>query len=103
MRAKKRNVPAYSAVEMNCFAPEMRQPPSSRVAEVRREPASDPASASVSANAPISSPRASGGTKRARCSSVPKRSSGSVTALVWTATVTPTPASPRESSSITSM
>ncbi len=103
VRAKRRNVPAYSAVEMNCFAPAIRQPPSSRVAEVRSEPASDPASASVSANAPISSPRASGGTKRARCSSVPKRSSGRVTALVWTATVTPTPASPRESSSSTSM
>jgi hypothetical protein len=103
VRAKRRNVPAYSAVEMNCFAPEMRQPSPSRVADVRSAPASDPASASVSAKAPISSPRASGGTKRARCSSVPKRSSGSVTALVCTATVTPTPASPRDSSSITSM
>ena len=102
VRAKKRKVPAFSAVEMNCFAPEIRQPPSSGVAGVRIAPASEPASDSVSANAPISSPCASGGTKRARCSSVPKCRSGSVTALVWTATVTPTPASPRESSSSTS-
>ena len=64
VRAKRRNVPAYSAVEMNCFVPEIRQPPSIRVADVRSEPASEPASVSVSAKAPIASPRASGGTKR---------------------------------------
>ena len=46
-------MPAASAVEMNCFAPEIRHPPSSRVADVRREPASDPASASVSAKAKL--------------------------------------------------
>ena len=103
VRANRRNVPAYSAVEMNCLVPEMRQPPSSRVAAVRSEPASDPASVSVSANAPISSPRASGGTNWLRCSSLPSVRIGSVTALVCTATVTPTPASARESSSSTRM
>ena len=53
VRAKKRKVPAFSAVEMNCFAPEIRQPPSSGVAGVRIAPASEPASDSVSANAPM--------------------------------------------------
>ena len=81
----------------------MRQPSPSASARVRSAPASEPASGSVSANAPICSPRASGGTKRARCSSVPNASSGSVAALVCTATVTPTPASPRDSSSSTRM
>ena len=38
---------------------------------VRSEPASEPASGSVSAKAPRCSPRASGGTKRLFCSSVP--------------------------------
>ena len=88
---------------MNCFVPEIFQPSPSGVAEVRSEPASEPASGSVRANAPSSSPRASGGTKRDRCSSVPKVRIGSVTALVCTATVTPTPASARESSSSTRM
>ena len=89
VRAKSRNVPACSAVEMNCFVPEMRQPSPFGSAAVRSEPASEPASVSVSAKAPISSPRASGGTKRERCSSVPKVRIGSVTALVCTPTVTP--------------
>ena len=103
VRAKRRNVPACSAVEMNCFVPEMRQPSPFASAAVRSEPASEPASVSVSAKAPISSPRASGGTKRERCSSVPNVRIGSVTALVCTPTVTPTPASARESSSRTRM
>ena len=96
-------MPAKRAVEMNCFVPEMRQPSPSGSAFVRSDPASEPASVSVSAKAPITSPRASGGTKRARCSSVPKLRIGSVTALVWTPTVTPTPASAREISSRTRM
>ena len=57
----------------------------------------------MSAKQPIRSPRASDGTNRARCSSVPNWSSGSVHAEVWTATVTPTPASARDSSSSTRM
>ena len=97
------NVPACSAVEMNCFVPEMRQPSPSGVAVVRIAPASEPEPDSVSANAPSFSPRASGGTNRSRCSSVPNARIGSVHALVCTATVTPTPASARESSSSTRM
>jgi hypothetical protein len=84
------------------LAPVIVQPSPSASARVRIAPASEPASGSVSANAPIVSPLASGGTKRSRCSSVPKDRIGSVQALVWTATVTPTPASARDSSSSTS-
>jgi hypothetical protein len=62
VRAKRRNVPAWRAVEMNRFEPEMCQPSASGVAAVLSEPASDPDSGSVRANAPSSSPRARGGT-----------------------------------------
>ena len=103
VRAKSRNVEACAPFVIHCFVPMMRQPSPSASARVRSAPASDPDSGSVSANAPSPSPRASGGTKRARCSSVPYVRSGSVQALVWTATVTPTPASARESSSSTRM
>jgi hypothetical protein len=88
---------------IHCFAPVIVHPSPSGTAAVRSEPASEPASGSVRAKAPIVSPRASGGTKRARCSSVPNARIGSVHALVCTATVTPTPASARESSSSTRM
>ena len=103
MRANSSTVPAKAPLVIHCFAPVIVQPSPSATAAVRSEPASEPASGSVSANAPIASPRASGGTKRLRCSSVPKVRIGSVTALVCTATVTPTPASARESSSSTRM
>ena len=69
---------------------------------MRIAPASEPEPDSVSAKAASSWPWASGGTIRPTCSGVPWVSSGSVPALVWTATVTPTPASARESSSSTS-
>ena len=88
---------------IHCFVPVIVQPSPSGSAAVRSEAASEPASGSVSANAPIFSPRASGGTNRDLCSSVPNVRIGSVTALVCTATVTPTPASPRDSSSSTRM
>src|SRR5436305_10473707 len=88
---------------MNCFVPLICQPSPVASARVRNDAASDPDSGSVSANAPIASPRASGGTNRARCSSVPNVRIGRVAALVCTATVTPTPASARESSSSTRM
>ena len=88
---------------IHCFAPVIDQPSPSATAAVRSDPASEPASGSVSAKAPTVSPRASGGTKRDFCSSVPKARIGSVTALVCTATVTPTPASARDSSSSTRM
>ena len=103
VRAKSRNVPAYRPFVIHCFAPVIRQPSPSGSARVRSAPASDPASGSVRANAPRCSPAASGGMKRDRCSSVPHVRSGSVTALVCTATVTPTPASARDSSSSTRM
>src|SRR3990170_3733804 len=61
---------------MNCFVPEMRQPSPSGTAVVRSAPASDPEPASVSAKAPIFSPRASGGTNPRRCSSVREKSTG---------------------------
>ena len=96
-------MPACSPVVMNCFVPEMRQPSPSGTAVVRSAPASEPEPASVSANAPIFSPCARGGTNRSRCSSVPNARIGSVQALVCTATVTPTPASARDSSSSTRM
>ena len=103
VRANSSKVPPSEAFVIHCFAPVMRQPPSTRSAARDRAPASEPEPDSVSAKQPTRSPRASGGTKRARCSSVPNRSSGSVQADVCTATVTPTPASPRESSSSTRM
>ena len=103
VRAKRSTVPPKPPFVIHCFEPEIDQPSPFGVAAVRSEPASDPASGSVSAKAPIASPRASGGTKRLRCSSVPNMRIGSVTALVCTATVTPTPASARESSSSTRM
>ena len=82
---------------IHCLVPVMRP---SR-AEVRSAAASEPASGSVSANAASSWPCASGGTQRSTCSGDPLSRIGSVPALVCTATVTPTPASARESSSST--
>ena len=79
---------------IHCLAPVIR--PST--ARVRIADASEPEPASVSANAPISSPAASACTY-----GEPWTRSGSVQALVCTATVTPTPASARDSSSRTRM
>ncbi len=101
VRAKSRKVEACSPFVIHCLAPVIVQPSPFASAFVRSDAASDPASGSVSAKAPMPSPRASGGTKRERCSSVPNARIGSVHALVCTATVTPTPASARESSSRT--
>ena len=84
---------------IHCLAPLMR----SSFTRVRMAPASEPLPDSVSAKAASSSPAASGGTSRSICSSEPWLRIGSVPALVCTATVTPTPASARESSSSTSM
>jgi hypothetical protein len=96
-------VPACAPFVIHCFVPVTVQPSPSGTAVVRSDPASEPESGSVSANAPSASPAASGGTKRAFCSSVPKLRIGSVAALVCTATVTPTPASARDSCSRTRM
>ena len=102
-RAKTRIVPPKLPLVIHCFVPVSRQPSPSRSAFVRSERASEPEPDSVSANAPIFSPRASGGTSVWACSSVPNLAIGSVHADVWTATVTPIPASAREISSSTSM
>jgi len=53
------------------FEPFSSQPPSTLTAEVRPAAASEPAPASVSPQAPIFSPRASGVTQRRRCSGEP--------------------------------
>jgi len=103
VRAKSRIVPPSEAFVIHCFEPLTRQPPSVSTARVTSEPASEPEPGSVRAKHPTPSPRASGGTKRARCSSVPNWRIGNVHAEVCTATVTPTPASARESSSRTRM
>ena len=65
---------AISAIEpevMNCFTPESRQPLPSRRARVFRFEASDPACGSVSAKAPIASPRATFVSHFRFCSSLP--------------------------------
>ena len=82
----------------HCFIP-VRLPLSEVVASAA---GSDPAFDSVSANAASSWPCASGGTRRSICWRVPRAMIGSVPAPVCTASVTPRPASPRESSSMTS-
>ena len=92
-------VEANEPLVIHCLAPVIL----SSVTRVRMALASDPLPDSVSANAASSSPDASGGTSRAICSSLPWLMIGSVPALVCTATVTPTPASARESSSSTRM
>src|SRR6266498_2894998 len=82
VRAKRRNVPAKRPFVIHCFAPVIAQPSPAGSALVRSAPASEPASGSVSANAPITSPRARGGTKRDFCSSVPNVRIGNVVALL---------------------
>jgi len=69
-------------------------------AVVRIAAASDPLPGSVSAYAPIHSPRATGTRYRRFCSSVPYRRRGSQTSPLHTAAITPALASARESSSI---
>jgi alkylation response protein AidB-like acyl-CoA dehydrogenase len=97
-RANTTNEWACEPFVHHCFVPVMRPSASARV---RIAPASEPESGSVSAKAAISWPCASGGTSRSICSGVPCWRIGSVPALVCTATVTPSPASARESSSST--
>ena len=68
------SVPAF---EMKAFWPLINQPSSRRSARVRIPRASEPASGSVSPNAPSTRPSASGRSQRSRCASLPNRSSGS--------------------------
>ena len=71
VRANSRIVPPNDAFVIHCFAPVTCQPPSTRSAREVIAPASDPDPGSVNAKHPIPSPRASGGTNRATCCSVP--------------------------------
>ena len=71
------------ALEMNVLRPLMSQPPSRRSARVRMPRASEPASGSVSPNAPSARPSASGRSQRSRCWSFPKRYSGSEPMVAW--------------------
>ena len=73
---------------MNRFDPVRTYSSPSRTAVVRIAAASEPASASVRANAMSHSPDASRGTQRACCSSVPASSSGSDPSS-WTARISP--------------
>ena len=61
------------ALVMNCLVPLIVQPSSPSDARVRTLPASDPASGSVSPNAPRISPDVSFGSHSCFCSSVPNR------------------------------
>ncbi len=61
------------ALVMNCLAPLITQWPSSSAALVRVLPASEPASGSVSPNAPSTVPEQSLGSHSAFCSSEPNR------------------------------
>ena len=103
VRAKSSRVSEKLAFVIHCFWPEITHSSASRVAAQRRFDASEPTSGSERAKAPMVSPLASRGTNRDFCSSVPQARIGSVVALVCTATVTPTPASARDSCSSTRM
>ena len=71
------------ALEMKVLRPLISQPPSRRSARVRMPRASEPASGSVSPNAPSARPSASGRSQRSRWSSLPKRRSGSEPMVTW--------------------
>ena len=64
------SVPAFV---MNCFAPLIVHSPSARAARVFTFPASEPASGSVSPNAPSRSPEHSCGSHSRFCASEPNR------------------------------
>ncbi len=93
------SVPAFV---MNIFEPFTTQLPSRSSAVVRVEPASEPASGSVSPNAASRLPDARSGSQRSLCSSEPNRKIGMVPSDVWAATVIATDESIRVSSSIAS-
>src|SRR3546814_1813504 len=68
---------------MNCFEPFSTYPPSTFSARVRIADASEPASASVSAKAPIMPPDSSSGRKRACCSTLPSFRRPETMRLFW--------------------
>ena len=87
------------ALVMNCLAPLIVQTPPSSVARVLVLPASDPASGSVSPNAPSLRPAVRSGRSRCFCSSEPNRWTGCVPSDVCAHIVIATLESIRVSSS----
>ena len=85
---------------MNCLAPERTQSLPSRRAVVRIAPASLPALASVSPQAPMISPCASGTRYRCFCASLPKRYRCATQSPLWAATDNAIDGSTRASSSM---
>ena len=79
--------PAILPDVMNCLAPFSRHPPSMRVAVVRIAAASDPASLSVKAKAPIASPDTSRGSQRACCAALPSLSRPETMIEFWIDTI----------------
>ena len=71
------------ALEMNALRPLINQPPSWRTARVAMPRVSEPASGSVSPNAPSTRPSASGRNQRSRWSSLPNRKSGIDPIVTW--------------------
>ncbi len=90
------------ALVMNCLAPLMTHSPSRRSARVRVLPASEPASGSVSPNAPRRSPEHSRGSQSRFCASLPNKKTGCVPSEVCAHRVIATDESTRVSSSTTS-
>ena len=90
------------ALVMNCFAPSITHSPSSRRARVFVAPASEPASGSVSPNAPRRRPAVSSGIHSRFCSSDPNRYTGWVPSEVCAHIVIATEESTRVSSSTAS-
>ena len=91
------SVPAF---EMNVLRPFSSQPPSWRTARVWMPRASEPASGSVSPNAPSTRPSASGRSHRSRWASLPNSSSGSDPIVTWACHAAATDWSARPSCSI---
>ncbi len=84
---------------MNCFWPEMLQPPSTFVARVFWFAASEPVSGSVRPKQPSASPLHSLGSHSCFCSSLPQRSIAEQTSDVCTDTTVRAEESPRPISS----
>ena len=90
------------ALVMNCLAPSITHSPPSSRARVRTLPASEPASGSVSPNAPSLRPDVSSGSHSACCSALPNRKIGCVPSDVCAHMVIATDESTRASSSTAS-
>ncbi len=82
MSAKAATLP----IEIHCFWPVSRQPPSTFSARVLRLAASEPVSGSVSPKQPSASPEQIPGMNACFCSSVPQRAIAEPTSEVFTDT-----------------